>query len=82
MILANTDSIADLMTDRLLIDGVDQRASVLDFLDDLQKNSVDFYAQLRSITQQHRAAELRRSAATRPETSLYSDPGSVGTGTM
>jgi phospholipid-binding lipoprotein MlaA len=74
MILANANGIADLMTVRLLVDGVDKRASVLDLLDDLQKNSVDFYAQLRSVTQQHRDAELRHGAAPRPAASLYDDP--------
>jgi phospholipid-binding lipoprotein MlaA len=79
-ILANIDGVADLITVRLLVDGVDQRASVLELLDDLQKNSVDFYAQLRSVTQQHRAAELRHESAPRPTASLYNDPGDVGTG--
>jgi phospholipid-binding lipoprotein MlaA len=81
MIVANTDSIADLMTVRLLVDGVDKRASVLELLDDLQKNSVDFYAQLRSVTQQHRDAELRHGVAPRPGASLYDDPGGAGTNT-
>jgi phospholipid-binding lipoprotein MlaA len=77
-IVAHSDSIADLMTDRFVIDGVDQRASVLDILDDLQKNSVDFYAQLRSLTQQHRAAALLHGIAPLPAGTLYSDPGGGG----
>ncbi len=41
----------------------------------LQKNSLDFYAQLRSLSQQRRAAELRHGAAPPPGGDLYQDPG-------
>ena len=74
-ILANERGVTALTTGRFLTDGLDQRASVLDVLDELQKNSVDFYAQLRSLTQQHRAAELRRGATPQAEPGLYNDPG-------
>jgi phospholipid-binding lipoprotein MlaA len=44
---------------RFGLDGIDERAQNLDTLDDLQKNSLDFYAALRSLARQHRAVELR-----------------------
>ena len=60
--------------DRFLLDGVDRRARAIDTLDELQKSSIDFYAQLRSLSQQHRAAELRRAPAVQPASGLYDDP--------
>ncbi|HEV2301015.1 MAG TPA: VacJ family lipoprotein [Stellaceae bacterium] len=59
---------------RFVLDGVDQRAQVLDQLDQLQKNSLDFYAQLRSLVQQKRAAELRRGAAPPTPENFYNVP--------
>ena len=74
-ILANARGVTELTTARFVADGVDERASVLDILDDLEKNSVDFYAQLRSLTQQHRNAELRHGDAPDAAPDLYKDPG-------
>jgi phospholipid-binding lipoprotein MlaA len=59
---------------RFVVDGIDQRARVIDVLDDLEKNSLDFYAQLRSLSQQKRAAELRHGAAPEPGSDFYQDP--------
>jgi phospholipid-binding lipoprotein MlaA len=39
-------------------DAVDVRAQHLKDLDDLERNSLDFYAELRSVYRQHRAAEI------------------------
>jgi phospholipid-binding lipoprotein MlaA len=77
-ILANDHGLSEIMTGRLVLGGVDDRAQVLDVLDDLEKNSVDFYAELRSMSQQHRAAELRHGE-TPQETpnNLYNDPGAT-----
>jgi phospholipid-binding lipoprotein MlaA len=44
---------------RFAVNGVDQRAQNIQTLDELQRSSIDFYAQLRSLYRQHRAAELR-----------------------
>lgn len=75
-ILANANGVTELTTARLVSGGVDSRAQVIDVLDDLQKNSVDFYAQLRSLSQQHRAAELNHGNAPDAAPNLYNDPGS------
>src|ERR1700722_16662897 len=75
-ILANARGVTELTTGRLITGGVDSRVQVMDVLDDLQKNSVDFYAQLRSLTQQHRAAELRHGEAPDAAPNLYNDPSS------
>jgi phospholipid-binding lipoprotein MlaA len=76
-ILANARGVAELTIARFPADGIDQRASVLDVLDDLKKNAVDYYAELRSMSQQHRAAELSRAEAPAAAPSLYTDPGSA-----
>ncbi|MBY0428217.1 MAG: VacJ family lipoprotein [Alphaproteobacteria bacterium] len=39
-------------------EGLDKRTKYLDALDALEKGSLDFYAQLRSVSRQHRDAEL------------------------
>jgi phospholipid-binding lipoprotein MlaA len=40
-------------------DTVDERSQQLDTLDELQKNAIDFYAEIRSLSRQRRAIELR-----------------------
>jgi len=67
-------AIDEIQIARFVLDGIDQRARVIDILDDLQKNSLDFYAQLRSLMQQRRAAELRHGAAPEPGANFYEDP--------
>lgn len=39
--------------------GVDERANNIDTLDELNRNTIDFYAELRSYFRQHRTYELR-----------------------
>jgi phospholipid-binding lipoprotein MlaA len=72
--LASTKGLGNVQIARFLVDGIDQRAQVLDVLDALQRSSLDFYAQLRSLVQQRRAAELRRGAIQAPEPGFYDDP--------
>jgi phospholipid-binding lipoprotein MlaA len=74
-ILANEYGITELTTSRFIIGGIEERAKVLDELDDLEKNSVDFYAEMRSLWQQHRDADLRRGKAPDAAPGLYDDPG-------
>jgi phospholipid-binding lipoprotein MlaA len=74
-LLATSKAVDQLQITRFVLDGVDQRARFIDVLDDLEKNSLDFYSQLRSLTQQRRAAELRHGAAPEPGANFYQDPG-------
>lgn len=74
-LLAKLRGFEEISIGRFAADGIDQRAQVLDVLDDLQKNSLDFYAQLRSLSQQRRASEIRRGAALSPDSNFYADPG-------
>ncbi len=73
--LANAKGLQDVEVPRLVTDGVDQRAGVLTELDDLRKNSLDFYAELRSLSQQQRAAQLGPGAAA-TSSSFYDVSGS------
>jgi len=47
---------------RSLTDNIDLRSQQLDTLDELQKNAIDFYSEIRSLARQRRAIELRHGA--------------------
>jgi phospholipid-binding lipoprotein MlaA len=68
---------APVVVGRLVVDGVDKRARNIEAVDEMQKESVDYYASLRSLYRQNRAAELRGNvqAAPQPLPDLYDDPG-------
>jgi len=74
-IVVNEKDVTEVTTSRFVIGGIEERASVIDVLDDLEKNSVDFYAEIRSLAQQRRATELRNGKAPDAEPDLYLDPG-------
>jgi phospholipid-binding lipoprotein MlaA len=61
--------------------GVDLRARNLDTVDALQASSVDHYAQMRSITRQHRMAEVREAKGLPNEPEELTDPGAAPTNT-
>jgi phospholipid-binding lipoprotein MlaA len=79
-LLAKIDAIDEITIARFVADGFDQRGRFLDVLDDLEKNSLDFYAQLKSLSQQRRASELRHGAAPAPASDFYEDPGQAAPG--
>ena len=59
------------------IGGIDERSRNLDTLDEIQREAVDFYASMRSLYRQNRAAELRNGGpppAPKGE-DLYDEPG-------
>jgi len=58
------------------VDGIDQRQRNLQTFDELQRNAIDFYAELRSLYRQHRASVLRHGEpAPIPDLdTLYNDP--------
>jgi phospholipid-binding lipoprotein MlaA len=68
----------EVTTGRLVADGIDQRARYLDALDEIQRESIDYYAAFRSFYRQNRAAELRNnkpSPTALPPANFYDDPG-------
>ena len=56
-VAANYDE-SQATTYRELAEGIDRRAGAQDALDDMKRNSLDFYATLRSVSRQYRNAEL------------------------
>lgn len=73
-LFSKIDGFEEFTISRFAADGIDQRARALDELNDLQKNSLDFYAALRSLSQQHRAADLLRGKPPEPGSGFYEDP--------
>src|SRR5437763_8999903 len=75
--VANDVGISHFMWTRFVVDGIDKRARVGPELDEIERSSIDFYAQLRSIVRQHRDDELRRNVVSNtlvPTPGLYEDP--------
>jgi phospholipid-binding lipoprotein MlaA len=65
--VTNAKGLQDIEVPQLVVNGIDERADALPELDALRKNSLDFYAELRSLSQQQRAAQLDHGAAPTPK---------------
>jgi phospholipid-binding lipoprotein MlaA len=63
---------------RFAAKGIDDRAQAIDELDEIEKSSIDFYAQIRSLYRQNRAQELAGKVVTPGspalDEDLYKDP--------
>jgi phospholipid-binding lipoprotein MlaA len=61
---------------RFVLDGIDTRAGVLEELDSVERSSIDFYAQIRSLWRQKRAKDLNYGIPPeiKPDDDLYKDP--------
>jgi phospholipid-binding lipoprotein MlaA len=75
--VADAKGITELPIVRFVVDGVDQRARVIDTLDELKKNALDYYAEIRSLARQRRAAELRHGAPPPTPKGFYDVPAST-----
>jgi phospholipid-binding lipoprotein MlaA len=64
---------------RAVLGGIDLRSRNIDSLDEIQREAVDFYASIRSLYRQNRAADLRHGEPPpTPELEdIYNDPGST-----
>lgn len=64
-------------TARTVANGIDRRAEAIGPLDEIQKESIDYYASFRSLYRQNRAAELAGGSAVTPlpAADFYDDPG-------
>lgn len=78
-LLRGQSSATDITVSRSFVDGIDQRARSIEPLDEIQHESIDYYASFRSFFRQHRAAELKTGAAmptpAQTPTDFYLDPG-------
>lgn len=74
----NSTASDDLSLARVIASGIDKRASALGALEEMQKESVDYYATFRSLYLQNRNADLTsaqpRKAAPVPSPNFYDDP--------
>ena len=59
--------------------GIDLRARNIDTVDALQASSLDYYAQMRSITRQRRTAEVQEAKGLTSEPEELTDPGAAPT---
>ena len=61
---------------RQFADGIDKRSRVLDELEQVEKTSIDFYAQIRSLWRQKRTEDLYHGSPPAPklDDTLYDDP--------
>jgi phospholipid-binding lipoprotein MlaA len=75
--VANDIGVSHFMWTRFVAAGIDERVRVGPELDEIERSSVDYYAQLRSLVRQHRDNELRHNVVTDTLTApagLYEDP--------
>jgi phospholipid-binding lipoprotein MlaA len=78
--LARDHHITEANTVRFITDGIDRRAESIDELNEIEKNSVDYYAQIRSLWRQMRAQQLNGVPTdslmpSSVDNTLYEDPG-------
>ena len=59
------------------VDGIDLRSRNIETLDEIKASSLDFYAHLRSIMRQRRAAQLREAGGGKEEPQELFDPGAT-----
>ena len=75
----SNDYATDFSIGRAVADGIDKRADSLDALDEIQRESIDYYASFRSYFRQHRTSEVKNGwpAAAQPQApaGFYEDPG-------
>jgi phospholipid-binding lipoprotein MlaA len=57
------------------VDAMDLRARNIETLDEIKASALDYYAHLKSITRQHRAAQLREASGGKEEPQELNDPG-------
>jgi phospholipid-binding lipoprotein MlaA len=61
------------------VDGMDLRARNIETLDEIKASALDYYAHLKSITRQHREAQLREASGAKEEPQELNDPGMPAT---
>src|SRR6266705_1781668 len=57
------------------MDGIDLRARNIESLDEIKASALDYYAQLKSLTQQRRQAQLREASGSKDNPPELLDPG-------
>ena len=57
------------------VDGIDLRARNIETLDEIKASALDYYAQMKSLTQQRRQAQLREASGSKESPPELLDPG-------
>jgi phospholipid-binding lipoprotein MlaA len=57
------------------VDAMDLRSRNIESLDEIKASALDYYSRLKSITEQHRQAQLRESRGLKEEPEELTDPG-------
>ncbi len=60
---ADAADVEDFLLARTIADGIDTRARNIEVIEDLQRDSIDFYARVRSLYRQSRANDIRNGLA-------------------
>ena len=60
---ANNTDRGEIPTGRAISGGIDTRARLIEPIDDLRRNSLDYYASLRSLYRQNRISEINNGKA-------------------
>ena len=78
-VVENNDNPTLLAYGPAILGGVDERSRSIDALDAIEREAVDYYASLRSLYRQNRAAQLRGNEAlpTPGQGTFYEDPGAA-----
>ena len=61
------------------VDGMDLRSRNIETLDEIKASALDYYAHLKSVTRQHREAQLREASGGKEEPQELTDPGMPAT---
>lgn len=71
---AEAADVEDFLIARTVVEGVDKRARNIETIEDLRRDSIDFYARVRSLYRQSRANEINNGEASEdtPTPGLYS----------
>jgi phospholipid-binding lipoprotein MlaA len=71
---AEAADVEDFLLARTVVEGVDKRARNIETIEDLRRDSIDFYARVRSLYRQSRANEINNGEASEdtPTPGLYS----------
>jgi phospholipid-binding lipoprotein MlaA len=82
--LADREDVGEMNDARFVVGGVDQRAQAIPDLEEIEKTSIDFYSELRSLWRQHRLQELHGNPSESlippalQNNDLYQDPALMG----
>jgi phospholipid-binding lipoprotein MlaA len=73
---ANVEKDEEILLGRRIAGGVDKRARNIETIDDLKRDSIDFYARIRSLYLQHRKSLIEDADSKGPSGTTGDEPAS------